>query len=137
PAEAVLPHREAARACRGREHAELTTPRHDLETAGALSGLEPGSFRDPDSRVFTSNGRVLRLLSEQGLADWRALWASPLFEELEQDGSLVGTREVDDVAQLPDAIHGGVAGVLEHDVIPFVSYPYEWSFSMLRDAALL
>jgi len=27
--------------------------------------------------------------------------------------------------------------VLRHERIPFVSYPYEWTFSMLRDAALL
>ena len=29
------------------------------------------------------------------------------------------------------------AGVLEHEKVPFISYPYEWSFEMLRDAALL
>jgi SAM-dependent methyltransferase len=104
---------------------------------GAVPGLEPGSFRDPDSRVFTSNGRVLRLLSEQGLADWRQLSSSPLFRELVDEGSLVGTTEVEEASAPAEAIHGGVAGVLEHDVIPFVSYPYEWSFEMLRDAALL
>ena len=27
--------------------------------------------------------------------------------------------------------------MLEHERVPFVSYPYEWTFSMLRDAALL
>jgi hypothetical protein len=97
----------------------------------SLSGLEPGSFRDPDSRVFTTDGRVLRLLSEQGLADWRALSASGLLDEL----PVIGTREVE--ADAPEALHGGVAAVLEHDVIPFVSYPYEWTFSMLREAALL
>ena len=32
---------------------------------------------------------------------------------------------------------GGAAAVLEHERIPFVSYPYEWTFAMLRDAALL
>jgi len=26
---------------------------------------------------------------------------------------------------------------LEHERIPFVSYRYEWTFSMLRDAALV
>src|ERR1051326_209078 len=86
-----------------------------MDAPTVASGLEPGSFRDPDSRVFTTDGRVLRLLSEQGLADWRELSSTGLGDELV----------------------GGVAGVLEHDVIPFVSYPYEWTFSMLRDAALL
>jgi SAM-dependent methyltransferase len=102
-----------------------------------MSGLEPGSFRDPDSRIFTTDGRVLRLLSEQGLADWQTLSGSPLFAELVGEGSLVATREADDVSELPAGLHGEVAAVLEHDVIPFVSYPYEWPFSMLRDAALL
>jgi hypothetical protein len=99
----------------------------------STSGLEPGSFRDPDSRVFTADGRVLRLLSEQGLADWRALAASGLLDELR----IVGTREVESADVPDDALHEGVAAVLEHDRIPFVSYPYEWTFSMLEDAALL
>lgn len=99
--------------------------------------IEPGSFRDPDSRVFISDGRVLRLLSEQGLSDWQKLSSSPLFAELVAEGKLVGTKEASDLPDLPDALHGAVAAALEHDVIPFVSYPYEWTFSMLRDAALL
>src|SRR5436309_14085593 len=101
--------------------------------ASSISGLEPGSFRDPDSRIFTADGRVLRLLSERGLADWRALSSSGLLKEL--DAKVVGTREVE--AVVPEALHGGVAAVLEHDRVPFVSYPYEWTFAMLRDAALL
>jgi SAM-dependent methyltransferase len=107
------------------------------ERDATLSGLEPGSFRDPDSRIFTADGRVLRLLSAQGLADWEALSASPLFTELQREGKLVGTRATDEVADVPDALHDGVAGVLEHDVVPVVSYPYEWTFGMLHDAALL
>ncbi len=108
-----------------------------MAAAGTLPGLEPGSFRDPDSRIFRADGRVLRLLSEQGLADWRELSSSKLFGELVQEGALVGTREAEGISDVPEGIHGGVAAVLEHDVIPFVSYPYEWTFSMLRDAALL
>ena len=38
---------------------------------------------------------------------------------------------------LEAALHGEVAAVLEHDVVPVVSYPYEWTFGMLKDAALL
>jgi len=96
--------------------------------------VEPSSFRDPDSRVFYSDGRVLRALSEQGLADWRALASSPLLSELIDEGKLVSTRLLD------DAEPAGVlpaAAVLEHEVVPFVSYPYEWCFGMLRQAALL
>ncbi len=107
------------------------------EQTRATADLEPGSFRDPDSRVVRSEGRVFRVLSERGLADWRAFSASPLFAELVAEGKLIGTREADGVELGAVGLHGPVAGVLEHDLVPFVSYPYEWTFGMLRAAALL
>ena len=97
---------------------------------------EPGSFRDPDGRVFVSGGRIRRALSERGAADWRALNESSLFAELTAEGSLVATTEVD-VADAPEILVGKVAAVLEHERIPFISWPYEWTFGMLQDAALL
>jgi hypothetical protein len=83
---------------------------------------------------------VYRVLSETGADDWRALAGSPLLERLTSEGSLVGTEEVG-----PDALGEAAAGVLpegadavlRHERIPFVSYPYEWTFGMLQDAALL
>ena len=81
-----------------------------------------------------ADGRVFRLLTERGLADWRALSETPLFAALVEEGKLVPTREAGDAPfDLPD----GIRAVLEHDAVPFVSYPYEWPFAMLRDAALL
>ena len=50
---------------------------------------EPGSFRDPDSRVVYRDGEVLRTLSAQGLADWRRLSASALFPAFVGAGKLV------------------------------------------------
>ncbi len=97
--------------------------------------LDPGSFRDWDSRVFYENGRVLRALSADGLADWQALAGSKLFTQASGEGKLVSTREVEGAAT-PADVHDAAA-VLEHERIPFVSYPYEWPFSMLKDAALL
>lgn len=94
---------------------------------------DPGSFRDWDSRVYALDGRVLRALGPDGLDGWRALAGSELFAAAVAEGKLVATEEVDE--RLPE--EAGAAAVLEHERIPFVSYPYEWSFSMLRDAALL
>jgi hypothetical protein len=100
--------------------------------------IEPGSFRDPHSRVVETDGAVLRLLSEQGLRDWSALAASELFRRAVAEGKLVGTElEPKDAVGLPDGLVDGAAAVLRHEVVPFVSYPYEWTFSMLKDAALL
>jgi hypothetical protein len=81
---------------------------------------------------------VLRILSEDGLADFRAFADSPLFERLSADGRLVGTDLLDAApAGMPPLSGVQPAGVLRHERIPFVSYPYEWTFGMLRDAALL
>jgi hypothetical protein len=97
------------------------------------STLEPGSFRDPDSRVFYAGDAVYRALSTEGLDDYRALQEAGLLE----DPRIVATDLVHDAPELGARLVKETAGVLRHERIPFVSYPYEWTFSMLKDAALL
>jgi hypothetical protein len=80
--------------------------------------------------VILDEGRVLRLLDERGLAGWNALTAASFYERATADGRLIRT-------QVSDVVRDGWAAVLEHPLVPFISYPYEWTFSMLRDAALL
>ena len=94
-----------------------------------MDRADPGSFRDPASRVVLGDASVTRLLDERGLEGWRALAASRLLEAAVADGRLIASTEVDPP--------GGAAGALEHPRIPVVTYPFEWTFSMLRDAALL
>jgi SAM-dependent methyltransferase len=96
-------------------------------------GLEPGSFRDPESRVFYSGDEVYRALSPDGLADFEALRQSGLLD----DPRIVATEQVENGAVDRSVLVHEPAGVLRHERIPFVSYPYEWTFSMLKDAALL
>jgi hypothetical protein len=102
------------------------------------AGLEPGSFRDPESRVFYDGDEVYRALSPDGLSDFEALRSSGLLD----DERIVRTELVADAAAGGRAAREGLlvhepAGVLRHERIPFVSYPYEWTFSMLKDAALV
>ncbi len=100
--------------------------------------VERGSFRDPDSRVFYAGDSVHRALSERGLADWEALAATSLFRDKVAEGKLVGTEQLAEPNGLPAELDAErVAAVLRHDRISVVSYPYEWTFGMLRDAALL
>jgi hypothetical protein len=99
--------------------------------------LEPGSFRDADSTVLYTDERVFRALSPAGLVSFEALERSRLFERFGGDGRLVGTRRADGAADVPALRTEEVAALLEHERVPFVSYPYEWPFGMLRDAALL
>jgi len=94
---------------------------------------EPGSFRDPESRVFYSNGDICRALSPTGLEDFEALVASGLHE----DARIVRTERLEDLSAAEGLLEQGAAAVLRHEPVPFVSYPYEWTFSMLKDAALL
>jgi hypothetical protein len=107
-----------------------TSPRPEAQA-------EPGSFRDPESRIFYSGGDVFRALSEEGLADFKAFSESKLFERFTTDGRLVATELVERGDAPQGLLAKGAAGVLRHERIPFVSYPYEWPFSMLKDAALL
>src|ERR687888_2278696 len=98
---------------------------------------EPASFRDPASTVVYLDGRVLRGLSKEGAADFEALAAAPFYERAMADGRLVRTVPVA-ADELPAGLRGDAwVTALEHERIPFVSYPYEWTFSMLKDAALL
>ena len=104
-----------------------------------MTAAEPGSFRDRDSRVVVSGDAIYRALSPEGTEDWEALSGSPLLEQLTASGKVIGTREVDAsvLGDSQDLLPTGVTKVLEHDRVPFVSYPYEWTFSMLQDAAKL
>ena len=111
----------------------MSTP-ETHSSAAPDAGLEPGSFRDPESRVFYAGDEVLRALSADGLADFEALEATGLLE----DERLVRTeRAPDGLPAVEGLLVHEPAGVLRHERIPFVSYPYEWTFSMLKDAALV
>ncbi len=99
--------------------------------------LEPGSFRDRTARVFYHDGKILRGLNETALKEWQALSATGFYRRFCETGAIVPTQQRD-ISSVPfDQSSQPWAGVLEHERLPFVSYPYEWSFEMLRDAALL
>jgi hypothetical protein len=94
-------------------------------TTTSTSTPEPASFRDPDARVvYSADGEVLRELSPRAREDWMALERARFFRRALEDGRIVATEEIE-------------PGLLRHERLPFVSYPYEWPFEMLKDAALL
>lgn len=104
----------------------------------ATAKAEAGSFRDREGRVYRHEGRVLRGLSERALTNFRALQQAAFYARATADGRLVASREVaPEQTGLPEAVCAQWTGFLEHQALPFISYPYEWTFGMLRDAALL
>ena len=101
-----------------------------------MTAYEPGSFRDPDSAVFRQDGQVLRGLSGRAADDWDRLHATGFFPRLSEAGQIVRTTVHD--GEAPPSPRGAAwARVLEHERIPVISYPYEWPFAMLREAAAL
>jgi SAM-dependent methyltransferase len=100
------------------------------------TAFEPGSFRDRTARVFYHNGKIYRGLTGQALTEWEALESARFFRQFTDSGGIVTTRQVD-LSVVPASSSHQWEAILEHERLPFISYPYEWSFGMLRDAAVL
>jgi ribosomal protein L11 methylase PrmA len=100
---------------------------------------DPGSFRDPAGYVFSDGQRVLRGLSAPAGAEFDAARACGLLDAAESRGLLIASRELATDA-MPDGLSGArgetPARVLEHPRLPMITYPYEWTFGQLKDAAL-
>lgn len=91
------------------------------------------SFRDPSGFIFRSGGTLYRQVNHSYRPDFEKLIASGLYDELTRKGWLVRHEEVRGFAADP----AQAFTVLQPEPIDFISYPYEWSFSQLQDAALL
>ena len=91
------------------------------------------SYRDPAGFVFERGGVLYRQINPAAREDYTALIESGLYAALAGRGDLVAHEEAD-VALSPD---GRGFRVIRPERIGFVSYPYEWCFGQLKDAALL
>lgn len=92
-----------------------------------------GSFRDPSGFVYTRDGTLYRQVNRVFARDFDAVVASGLYEELASAGLLVAHQVERAALAATDDAHV----VLRPERVPFISYPYEWSFGQLKDAALL
>jgi cyclopropane fatty-acyl-phospholipid synthase-like methyltransferase len=92
-----------------------------------------GSFRDPSGFVYTRDGTLFRQVNAGFSQSFEAFLASGLWDELVRDGLLVPHEPVGlEYSATPEAY-----AVLRPERLPFISYPYEWSFGQLQDAATL
>ena len=101
---------------------------------------ETGSFRDPAGHVFIVSDRIFRGISHDSSDQFRSFLLSSFFKE--RAGTLiVRTEEVSP----EDALAAGIPADdvqaygmwVEHELLPFISYPYEWPFEALKEAACL
>ena len=100
-----------------------------------MPAVDPASFRDPDATVFVQEGRIFRGLSETAARSHTNAVESGLIGDLVEHGWLIDHWQASSPGPPPAGVPTTL--VLEARRIPVVSYPFEWSFSMLRDAALL
>jgi hypothetical protein len=92
----------------------------------------PASFRDPSGFLFRQDGVIYRQVNLVYKGDYDHLIDSGLYRALVDNNLLIPHEEVDIDSPAPELAYK----VIKPEPIPFISYPYEWCFSQLRDTAL-
>src|SRR5690606_37835291 len=103
------------------------------DDTGSILGRLSASFRDPSGIVYHRNGRIFRQINLVYQPDYDHLMTSGLYKALTQKRWLIPHLEVNEGPIEKDICYR----VIEPEQIGFISYPYEWCFSQLKDAALL
>jgi hypothetical protein len=93
---------------------------------------EFSSFRDPSGIVYKEGGTIYRQINSCYKEQYDYLMQSGLYADLTNRNMLIEHQET---PKKPITDSGVL--VLTPQQIPFVSYPYEWAFSALKEAALL
>jgi hypothetical protein len=93
---------------------------------------EPSSFRDPDSILEFDSKFYYRKISINYLPHYLHFKNSGLKDKLIEESYILPFEEIID--ESPNI--GFANQVLKTEKIPFISYPYEWSFSQLKAAAI-
>ena len=111
------------------------------------SGQLPASFRDPSGFLFSRAGVLHRQVNRAYEHEYARLMESGLYEKLVKAGLLIPHVEVDQPpvessrAERSEPIgersrSDAAYKIIQPERVPFISYPYEWSFGQLKDAAL-
>jgi len=99
------------------------------------ASIDAGSFRDPSGHVYLQGDRVFRTVTAQAVEDFDYVRPTGLIGHLVDESLLVPEIRIDGDA--PGEIAANASYVLERPRLPFIAYPYEWPFSLLKVAALL
>ena len=95
---------------------------------------ENSSFRDPSGFVFTSSNKYFRQVNNYYKKDYDLLISSGLYEELVKTNRLLPHEETTRITPINSSES---YKILCPQQLSLITYPYSWSFSMLKDAALL
>lgn len=93
----------------------------------------PSSFKDPSGFIFESGGKIYRQVNQYYAEEYRQLMESGLYKQLTDNKQLIPHQELaDNLTNSPEWYT-----TLLPEPVSYISYPYEWCFEQLRDAALL
>ncbi|MDD3731651.1 MAG: SAM-dependent methyltransferase, partial [candidate division Zixibacteria bacterium] len=95
--------------------------------------IQPASFRDPDGFIFSRDHILYRQVNKTYQKHYERLMTSGLYDHLVKAGLLITHDEIDIPPARPDIYYR----IIRPAPVRFISYPYEWCFSQLKDAALV
>ena len=97
-----------------------------------------GSFRDPSGYVFFREGRLFRATNAESHAALGDLEKSGLLGRMVRDHQIVETKLVTDdtLTRELSREQSGFEYFLEHERLETITFPYEWTVSMLADAGM-
>ena len=90
------------------------------------------SFRDPSGFLFTFEGSLYRQINKSYQNEFDKMVDSGLYQKLVEKELLIPHEEVNVESSQPEKCYK----TIKPKLIDFISYPYEWSFNQLKDAAL-
>lgn len=94
--------------------------------------VEVSSFRDPSGTLFFKDGEIYRQINQEYKEDYEFMMDSGLYQKLIDSELLISHVDVN----IPPYDEKRAYKIIKPEEIPFISYPYEWSFSQLKQAAL-
>lgn len=102
------------------------------ELVAVMAARVPSSFRDPSGFVFEREGRLYRQISSRYAGQFRKLVECRFLDKLVEERLLIPFE----IVSREEALTEDADVVIRPDRVPTISYPYEWCFDQLRDAAL-
>ena len=102
---------------------------------------DPGSFRDPGAYVFQNEHRVIRAVTTEVEERFGKVYDTGILHRLADKGLMIDCARLNPSSNELSSLRGprgeSFSAFYEHNQIPFISYPYEWCFSQLKQAALV
>ncbi len=91
------------------------------------------SYRDPSGFLYERGSVLYRQVNKEYSKHLEYFFSSGLYNKLLKEKLIVASPRVDITKRMTEDAHA----VLQPEIVPFISYPYEWCFDELKDAALL